>query len=116
MFKTLLMGLVATLSLLVLTATQAGDASVEAHWVDVRTAQEYATGHVEGAVNIPYTEIVERVGEVTVDKDATVYLYCRSGRRSGIAAEALEAAGFNNVVNAGGLEDARQFKARAMKH
>ncbi|NNL04964.1 MAG: rhodanese-like domain-containing protein [Xanthomonadales bacterium] len=109
------MGLVVTLSLLVLNAAQAGDATADIHWVDVRTAQEYAAGHVEGAVNIPYTEIVERVGEVTDDKDATLYLYCRSGRRSGIATEALEAAGFSQVVNAGGLEDARK-KAQAMEH
>jgi phage shock protein E len=115
MFKTVLMSLVATLSLFVLTAARAGDATTDIHWVDVRTAQEYAAGHVDGAVNIPYTEIVERIGEVADDKDTALYLYCRSGRRSGIATEALEAAGFTHVVNAGGLEDARQ-KAQAMEH
>lgn len=108
MYKTVLMGWVVVLALLTGTAILAGEASEDVYWVDVRTAQEYAAGHVEGAVNIPYTEIDERIGEVTDDKDATLYLYCRSGRRSGIATETLEAAGFTGVVNVGGLDDARK--------
>jgi phage shock protein E len=84
----------------------------EAHWIDVRTAEEYASGHVTQAVNIPYEEITERIGEVTTDKDALIYVYCRSGRRSGIAREALAEAGFSNVVNVGGLEDALKKAAQ----
>ena len=84
----------------------------EPYWIDVRSASEYADGHVEGAVLIPHTEITERIGEVTTDKDARIYLYCRSGRRSGIALQALEAAGYANAVNAGGLEEARQTAVR----
>ena len=61
-----------------------------------------------GAVNIPYEEIAERIGEVTADKDAPILLYCRSGRRSGIALKALQEAGFKNAVNVGGLDDARR--------
>ena len=57
-------------------------------------------------MNIPHTEIVDRIAEVAEDRDATLYLYCRSGRRSGIAADALTQAGFNNAFNIGGLEDA----------
>lgn len=75
-------------------------------WIDVRTPEEYSGGHVEGAVNIPYTEISARIGEVTEDKDATIYVYCRSGRRSGIAQSELQQAGFNDVTNVGGLDDA----------
>jgi phage shock protein E len=75
-------------------------------WIDVRTPEEYSSGHVEGAVNIPYTEISARIGEVTEDKDATIYVYCRSGRRSGIAQSELQQSGFSNVVNVGGLDDA----------
>lgn len=115
MYKTVLMGWVIVLALLTGTATLAGEAPDDVYWLDVRSAQEYAAGHVEGAVNIPYTEIAERIGEVTDDKDATLYLYCRSGRRSGIATETLEAAGFTNVTNVGGLEDALE-KSRAMEH
>jgi len=75
-------------------------------WIDVRTPEEYSSGHVEGAVNIPYTEISARIGEVTKDQDATIYLYCRSGRRSGIAQSELQQAGFSNVTNVGGLDEA----------
>ncbi len=83
----------------------------EAYWIDVRTAEEYNAGHVSQAVNIPYTEIATRIGEVTGDKDAPIYVYCRSGRRSGIARETLIAEGFSNVTNLGGLQDA-QARAR----
>lgn len=87
--------------------------AAEPLWIDVRTAEEYAAGHVSQSVNIPYEEITERVGEVTTDSDALIYLYCRSGRRSGIAKEALENAGYSNVVNIGGLQDAMQKAAEA---
>ncbi|MEJ2382984.1 MAG: rhodanese-like domain-containing protein [Xanthomonadales bacterium] len=82
------------------------------HWIDVRSVGEYESGHVEGAVNIPHTEIAERIAEVTEDKDDVIYVYCRSGRRSGIAQSVLENAGFTNVVNIGGLSDAQDFAAQ----
>jgi phage shock protein E len=103
------------LAILIVTALLALAAPAwadEPFWIDVRSASEYADGHVEGAVLIPYTEISERIGEVTTDKDARIYLYCRSGRRSGVALQALEAAGYSNAVNAGGLEEARQTAVR----
>ncbi len=77
--------------------------------IDNRTAEEYAAGHLQGAVLIPYTEIRERIAEVTTDKDAPIYLYCRSGRRSGIAKETLESMGFKKVTNLGSKEDAAEF-------
>ena len=80
-------------------------------WIDVRTSEEYAAGHVSEAVNIPYEEITDRVSEVTMDKDALIYVYCRSGRRSGIAKAALDGAGYRNVVNIGGLQEAVQKAA-----
>ncbi len=80
-------------------------------WIDVRTADEYSQSHVPGAIHIPYEEIAGRIGEVTQSKDALIYLYCRSGRRSGIALEALSDAGFTNTVNIGGLEDAHEKAA-----
>ena len=79
----------------------------DAIWIDVRSAEEYSAGHVSLATNIPYTEIAGRIGEMTEKRDAPIYVYCRSGRRSGIAKETLEAQGFTNVTNLGGLEDAR---------
>ena len=83
----------------------------EALWIDVRTADEYGKGHVSEAINIPYEEIAGRIGEATTDKDALIYVYCRSGRRSGIAQSSLQEAGFSNVVNVGGFEDAKKKAA-----
>lgn len=77
----------------------------EVHWIDVRSPAEYAGGHVEGAVNIPHTEIAERIAEITENKDAIIHLYCRSGRRSGIAQEALKKLGYSEAVNDGGYEE-----------
>lgn len=83
----------------------------EAHWIDVRTTDEFSAGHVDGAVNIPYGDISQRISEVTKSKDELIYVYCRSGRRSGIAKDTLDADGFTNVINLGGLEDARKAAA-----
>ncbi len=85
----------------------------EALWIDVRTAEEYAVGHVSEAINIPYDQIAARIPEVTDDRDALIYLYCRSGRRSGIAKDSLDRLGYRNVVNIGGLSQAQQ-KAEQM--
>lgn len=74
-------------------------------WIDVRTSEEYAAGHLEGSVNIPYENITKKIGELTSDKDADIRVYCRTGRRSGIAKELLEAHGFSNVTNEGGYQD-----------
>ena len=80
-------------------------------WIDVRTTDEYNGGHVSEAVNIPYTEISEDIAELTGDKDATIYVYCRSGRRSGIAKKTLEGLGYTQVVNIGGFETAMKKSA-----
>jgi phage shock protein E len=73
-------------------------------WIDVRTTDEFNAGHITGAAHIPYEEIAARISEVTSDKDATIHLYCRSGNRSGIAHQTLQAMGFKNAVNEGGYE------------
>lgn len=75
------------------------------YWIDVRTTEEFNAGHIKGAAHIPFEEIAQRIGEVTTDKNATIHLYCRSGRRSGIAQETLQAMGFTDAVNEGGYED-----------
>jgi phage shock protein E len=85
----------------------------DALWIDVRSADEYNTEHVSEAVNIPHTEISGRIDEVTADKDALIYVYCRSGRRSGIAQTTLSEAGYTNVVNVGGLQDAQAKAAES---
>ncbi len=73
-------------------------------WIDVRTTDEFNSGHIDGAVHIPYEEIAARITEVTTDKDATIHLYCRSGNRSGIAQQTLQTMGFTNTLNEGGYE------------
>ncbi|MBK6348379.1 MAG: rhodanese-like domain-containing protein [Steroidobacteraceae bacterium] len=63
--------------------------------LDVRTPQEYAEGHVPGAVNVPYDQLASRLAQVPKDKD--VVLYCKSGRRAGIAADVLAANGYTRL-------------------
>ncbi len=72
--------------------------------IDVRTEEEFGQGHLPHAVNIPYDQIASRVGELPSDRTRPVVLYCRSGRRSGIAKQTLEELGFTNAINAGGYD------------
>jgi rhodanese-related sulfurtransferase len=66
-----------------------------AYVLDVRSPEEYASGHVPGAVNIPYDQMASRIAEVPKDRD--VVLYCRTGRRAGIAAEVLAGQGYTRL-------------------
>lgn len=75
------------------------------YWIDVRTQEEFNTGHVEGALLIPYEVIADHIAGVTDDKAADIRVYCRSGRRSEVAKDTLQAMGYSNVVNEGGYED-----------
>jgi len=63
--------------------------------LDVRTPQEFAEGHVPGAVNISHDQLAARLADVPKDKD--VVLYCRSGRRAGMAADVLRANGYTRL-------------------
>jgi len=63
--------------------------------LDVRTAEEFVAGHVPGALNIPHDQLAARLAEVPKDQD--VVLYCRSGRRAGMAAEVLAANGYTRL-------------------
>jgi rhodanese-related sulfurtransferase len=63
--------------------------------LDVRTPQEFAAGHVPGAVNVPHDQVAARLAEVPRDKD--VVIYCRSGRRTGLAAGVLGASGYTRL-------------------
>jgi phage shock protein E len=85
--------------------------SAERVYVDVRTAEEFNSGHVSGAVNIPHDQMQARWTELAAYKDTPVVLYCRSGRRSGLALEVLRKQGFTHVENAGGLD---QLAARGV--
>ena len=69
--------------------------------VDVRTREEFAAGHVPGAVNLPVQELDQRMSELPRDRD--LVLYCRSGHRSGRAAGMLKDAGYAKVHNLGAM-------------
>ena len=73
--------------------------------LDVRTQEEYDQGHIPGAVLIPDTEIEAKAEEVLTDKDQLLLVYCRSGRRSKLAAEALVELGYTNIKEFGGIID-----------
>ena len=73
--------------------------------LDVRTQEEYDQGHIPGAIVISHDEIEEKAEEVLTDKDQLILVYCRSGRRSKIAAEALVELGYTNIKEFGGIID-----------
>ncbi|MBR3997508.1 MAG: rhodanese-like domain-containing protein [Clostridia bacterium] len=73
--------------------------------VDARTAEEFAEGHIPGAILIPEYEIADRARAELPDKDQLILVYCRSGRRSKIASQALTDLGYTNVKEFGGIID-----------
>ena len=73
--------------------------------LDVREQDEYDAGHIPGAIVIPHTEIESRAEEELTDKDQQILVYCRSGRRSKLAADALLELGYTNIKEFGGILD-----------
>ena len=73
--------------------------------LDVRTESEYSEGHIPGAILIPDMEIGDRAEEELTDKDQTILVYCRSGRRSKNAARELCSLGYTDVREFGGIID-----------
>jgi len=104
MFKKILLG--------GLFAAAALAAHAERYLIDVRTPEEYATAHADGAVNIPVDEVSQKISEITTDHDADIYVYCRSGRRAGVAQQVLNGMGYRKVTNLGTLADAQAFVAK----
>ena len=84
--------------------TAHGDERQSPIWIDVRTPAEYETGHLPGALNINFDVMASKISDITSNKDSEIYLYCKSGRRSGFAKQTLEKLGYKNVTNAGGLK------------
>ena len=72
--------------------------------IDVRTPDEWSSGHLENAMNVEWQDILNITNSVT--KDEKIYLYCRTGNRSGRATQILIDAGYSNVTNAGSLKQA----------
>ena len=73
--------------------------------LDVRTQEEFDQGHIPGAILIPDYEIEEKAENVLEDKDQLILVYCRSGRRSKLAAEALVKLGYTHIKEFGGIID-----------
>ena len=76
--------------------------------IDVRSQDEYAEGHLPGAIHIPHDTIQQRISAYHLAKNTQIILYCASGHRSGLAQQALRRIGYTNVVNGGGIEDLQQ--------
>ena len=74
--------------------------------IDVRTAEEFQSGHLEKSINIEWQEILSLPNNI--DKSKKIYLYCRSGNRSQKATEILSQAGFLNVENLGSISQASE--------
>ena len=73
--------------------------------LDVRTPEEFAERHIEGAILIPDYEIGEKAESILTDKEQLILVYCRSGRRSKNAANELAALGYTNIKEFGGIND-----------
>ena len=82
--------------------------------IDVRTTQEWQSGHLEEAIHIEWQDILN-ISE-SVSKDKEIYLYCRSGNRSGKATKILIDAGYINAINAGSIQEANNLlKSKIIK-
>lgn len=69
--------------------------------LDVRTREEYMEGHVPGSVNLP----LDQLETIDYDKSVPLFVYCRSGARSGRGVEFLKKAGYEKAINIGGIMD-----------
>jgi phage shock protein E len=81
--------------------------SISVTVVDVRTQDEWNRGHLEGALHLEWQDILQLSSDI--NKDEKIYLYCRSGNRSGKATKILEDAGYINVINAGSIQEASKL-------
>lgn len=73
--------------------------------VDVRTPEEFAAGHIEGALNVPLDRVGEGVPAIKgLRKDGTILVYCRSGRRSAAAKATLEQLGYTHIMDGGAMQ------------
>ena len=73
--------------------------------IDVRTIEEYESGHIDGAMLLPLDDIKAGSIGLSGDKSEKILLYCRSGNRSGQAAKILAEAGYTNIYDFGGIND-----------
>lgn len=94
------------LPLLALSLATAAALPEGAVLIDTRSPAEFESGHIDGAVNIPFDAIEAGIEGLDVNKDSPIYLYCGSGRRAEMARERLQFRGYTAVTNLGGKADA----------
>ena len=87
------------------TAKQIMDTSKDYIILDVRTQEEFDQAHIPGAILIPNDQINDEAEHVLIDKNQLILVYCRSGRRSKMAAEELVKLGYTNIKEFGGIID-----------
>ena len=80
--------------------------------LDVRTENEWNLGHLSSAKHIEWQDIAEKIRKERVKKTQRIYVYCGSGKRAEKAKNALEDLGYTNVINAGGLMEAKELLDR----
>jgi phage shock protein E len=83
--------------------------------IDVRTPEEFQQGSLPRALNLPLDTVETQISSVAPDKKTPLYLYCRSGRRSGIAVEKLAQMGYTTLCNLGGFQEAGEKLASGEK-
>ena len=86
-------------------AKQIMDSSTDYVIVDARTLEEFNEGHIKNAINLDYEEVTQKAESLLPDKNQLILIYCRSGRRSKIAAQSLCELGYTNVKEFGGIID-----------
>ena len=89
---------------LMFTLVLSADEKVKTYWLDVRTTEEFNSGHIKGAIHIPYQKIGKEIEKITKDKNADIKVYCKVGGRAGVAKKTLEKMGYKKVTNAGGYK------------
>ena len=90
---------------LTLVASAHALANEPALWIDVRSPEEFAAGHLPSAINLPYQNVAARIGQIETNKARDIRLYCGIGVRAQAAKYMLEAQGYRHVTNEGGFED-----------
>lgn len=95
-----------TASLTACSTNQNVDMSTVTAVIDVRTPAEFATGHLDGAINIDWEGATFADEVAALDPNGTYLLYCRSGNRAGQAKAAMESLGFTHLTNLGSVENA----------
>jgi phage shock protein E len=87
-------------------------AGTDAVIVDVRTPEEFASGHIDGALHKPHDQIDAGITALLPDKSQHIILYCAKGGRAGKAKATLEGLGYTNVENGGGYKDMQERLAK----